>query len=137
MKCKQCQDTYHGECFSPLYPTKLSRKKKIWVSILFIRKYLCTYVICNQLLFIFIETVNFSLTCFIFQYLFYLAGLYLNLLDEVDWGMREISIQTLLYISLSEINCSLFMMSKYCLWKQISHKFHFYSYIVLLFAFLL
>lgn len=58
LKCKQCQNTYHGECFSPLYPTKLSRKKKIWVSILFIQKYLCRYII-------FFKNRNYSFIIFI------------------------------------------------------------------------
>lgn len=31
LKCKKCQNTYHAECLAPHYPTKPSRKKRIWV----------------------------------------------------------------------------------------------------------
>ncbi|KAG8190119.1 hypothetical protein JTE90_026689 [Oedothorax gibbosus] len=31
LKCKTCQQSYHAECLTPLYPTKPSRKKKVWV----------------------------------------------------------------------------------------------------------
>ncbi|KFM65360.1 Histone-lysine N-methyltransferase MLL, partial [Stegodyphus mimosarum] len=31
LKCKKCQNTYHSECLTPHYPTKPSRKKRIWM----------------------------------------------------------------------------------------------------------
>jgi len=31
LKCKHCQNTYHGDCLAPHYPTKQSRKKRTWV----------------------------------------------------------------------------------------------------------
>ncbi|GBL83584.1 Histone-lysine N-methyltransferase 2A [Araneus ventricosus] len=31
LKCKKCQCTYHAECLTPHYPTKPSRKKRIWM----------------------------------------------------------------------------------------------------------
>ncbi|XP_069115617.1 uncharacterized protein [Argopecten irradians] len=31
LRCDKCQNTYHPECLGPNYPTKPSKKKKIWV----------------------------------------------------------------------------------------------------------
>ncbi|XP_042900948.1 histone-lysine N-methyltransferase 2B isoform X1 [Parasteatoda tepidariorum] len=31
LKCKKCQNTYHSDCLTPHYPTKPSRKKRIWM----------------------------------------------------------------------------------------------------------
>ncbi|XP_055949307.1 uncharacterized protein LOC129983733 [Argiope bruennichi] len=31
LKCRKCQCTYHAECLTPHYPTKPSRKKRIWM----------------------------------------------------------------------------------------------------------
>ncbi|GIY02386.1 hypothetical protein CEXT_389471 [Caerostris extrusa] len=31
LKCKKCQCTYHAECLTPHYPTKPSRKKRVWM----------------------------------------------------------------------------------------------------------
>eukprot|EP00106_Octopus_bimaculoides_P022470 XP_014789912.1 PREDICTED: uncharacterized protein LOC106883428 isoform X2 [Octopus bimaculoides] len=31
LQCKKCHETYHPECLGPNYPTKPSKKKKIWI----------------------------------------------------------------------------------------------------------
>lgn len=37
LRCDKCQNTYHPECLGPNYPTKPSKKKKIWVRLLICR----------------------------------------------------------------------------------------------------
>ncbi|XP_078589839.1 histone-lysine N-methyltransferase 2A-like isoform X3 [Branchiostoma floridae x Branchiostoma japonicum] len=31
LQCHKCHDMYHGECLSPNYPTRPTKKKKIWI----------------------------------------------------------------------------------------------------------
>lgn len=32
LECNKCRNSYHPECLGPNYPTKPTKKKKVWVS---------------------------------------------------------------------------------------------------------